>query len=316
MFDVIALGELLVDFTPFGKSINNMDMFEQNPGGAPANVLACLSKFGMKTAFVGKVGDDMHGDFLKKILEDLNICTEGLITDKDFFTTLAFVSISKTGERNFSFARKPGADTNLKPEELLQSQFNNTKIFHFGSLSLTDNPSRLATLKAIKLAKEAKAIISYDPNYRKPLWKTEEEAVLQMRSVLKDVDIIKISDEETELITGVKCPKEATKILLGMGIMCVIVTLGKEGALISTKSTTVCLKAKSTNVVDTTGAGDSFFGGILYKLLESNKPISQLTENDIKDFGNFAATTASICIQRRGAIPAMPSLQEVLSSLS
>lgn len=193
MFDVAALGELLIDFTPCGKSPSGMRMFEQNPGGAPANVLCALANLGLKTAFIGKVGQDMHGDFLREILNSKGVYTTGLVQDSSAFTTLAFVELSESGERSFSFARKPGADTCLKTNDLNIDILKNTKVFHFGSLSLTDEPVHSATLSAVEIAKSSGAIISYDPNYRAPLWNTREKAMARMRNVLPLVDVIKIS---------------------------------------------------------------------------------------------------------------------------
>ena len=186
MYDITALGELLIDFTPCGTSEAGRQLFEQNPGGAPANVLVSVSRLGQKAAFIGKVGDDMHGALLKKTLEENNVDTSGLIVDPNVFTTLAFVTLTD-GERNFSFARKPGADTQLRKEEVNLEILKNTRIFHFGSLSLTDEPARSATIYAVENAKQCGALISYDPNYRAPLWKDRETAVKEMRSVIKYV---------------------------------------------------------------------------------------------------------------------------------
>lgn len=185
MFDVIALGELLIDFTPYGTSRDGRALFEQNPGGAPANVLAALSRLGQKTAFIGKVGEDMHGHLLKDTLEECGINTSGLILDPDYFTTLAFVAL-ENGERSFSFARKPGADTRLRKEEVSENLLKQTRIFHCGSLSLTDEPSRSATLYAVDQAKKNGVLISYDPNYRALLWKSPQDAMEQMRSIIPD----------------------------------------------------------------------------------------------------------------------------------
>lgn len=311
MYDITALGELLIDFTECGTTEAGMKIFEQNPGGAPANVLAAAQNLGLKTAFLGKVGKDMHGDFLRKTLENIGIETSGLISDSEVFTTLAFVSL-ENGERNFSFARKPGADTCLREDELNVELLENTKIFHFGSLSLTDEPARSATIKAIEIAKKSGALISYDPNYRKLLWKNREEAVKQMRSVIKYADIMKISDEETELLTGYIDPSEAATELLRQGVKCAVVTLGAEGALIKGKDFEVRAKGKSRKVVDTTGAGDSFWGAVLYKLIKSGKKPKELTQFDGEDILSFANTVAGLCVEKRGAIPAMPTLLEVL----
>jgi fructokinase len=214
MFDVTALGEILIDFTPCGKSAAGQRVFEQNPGGAPANVLTCLSKFGKKTAFIGKVGADMHGQFLTSVLEDNQICTDGVIADDSVFTTLAFVALSDSGERSLSFARKPGADTCLTQEELKEELIRDSKIFHLGSLSLTAEPAKGTSFKALDIAKESGCIVSYDPNYRAPLWDSREAAIEGMRSVISYVDVMKISDEETDLLTDNKEPLEAAKRLL------------------------------------------------------------------------------------------------------
>lgn len=314
MFDVTALGEVLIDFTPCGKSEAGMNLFEQNPGGAPANVLAALCNLGFKTAFIGKVGDDMHGVLLKDTLDKAGIDTEGLIVDDTVFTTLAFVSL-KDGERTFSFARKPGADTQLRPEEVKEDIVKNTKIFHCGSLSLTDEPARSATFHAIKMAKESGALISYDPNYRAPLWSSVEEAKVQMRSVIPYADIMKISDEETALLTDCSDPKEAAQALLDQGVKCVVVTLGKDGALLKTAQIEIVEKGKARKVVDTTGAGDSFWGGILSRFAQEGTDPAKITEEKAREYVRFANAVAGLCVEKRGAIPAMPTLEQVLAEL-
>ncbi len=312
MYDITALGELLIDFTPCGISEAGMKIFEQNPGGAPANVLTAAGNFGAKTAFIGKVGKDMHGEFLKETLEKYNIETKGLIMDEKVFTTLAFVSLNEKGERTFSFARKPGADTCLTKEEVNLELIKDCKIFHFGSLSLTDNPSKEALLYALEKAKEMNKIISYDPNYRPLLWENKDTAVKEMRAVIKYADIMKISDEETELLTGYKEPEKAALKLIEQGVSLVFVTLGSEGSFLRTKDFQITVKSKKCNVVDTTGAGDAFWGAILYKLTERKNSVFQITEEEGKEYLKFANTTAGICVEKRGAIPAMPSLEEVL----
>ena len=316
MYDVIALGELLIDFTPSGTSSAGMRLFEQNPGGAPANVLCALSNFGKRTGLIGKVGADMHGDFLRSILVEKSVDVRGLISAPDVFTTLAFVALSDTGERSFSFARKPGADTCLRVDELDIDMLKHCKIFHFGSLSLTDEPARTATLCAVRTAKEAGAIVSYDPNYRALIWPGEQTAIEQMRSVLDLVDIIKISDEETALLTDKHSPADAAAALLDMGIGCAVVTLGKDGAYAATRNGSARLSPPDVPVVDTTGAGDAFWGGFLYKLLEKGIRPSELSADDLPDFVNFANLVATLCVKKRGAIPALPSLNEVIEFLS
>lgn len=314
MFDVTALGELLIDFTPCGTSEAGMNLFEQNPGGAPANVLAALCNLGFQTAFIGKVGDDMHGALLKDTLDKAGIDTTGLIVDDSVFTTLAFVSL-QNGERNFSFARKPGADTQLRPEEVKEEIVKNTKIFHCGSLSLTDEPARSATFHAVKMAKEAGALISYDPNYRAPLWNSVEEAKEQMRSMIPYADIMKISDEETALLTDYSDPKKAAQALLDQGVACVVVTLGKDGALLKTAQVEIVEKGKERKVVDTTGAGDSFWGGILSRFAKDGISPAEITEEKAREYVRFANAVAGLCVEKRGAIPAMPTLEQVLAEL-
>jgi fructokinase len=313
-FDVVALGEVLIDFTQAGVSGNGMRLFEQNPGGATANVLTALARLGSRCAFVGKVGADMHGEFLRRVLEDENIDCSGLVVDPAVFTTLAFVSLSNSGERSFSFARKPGADTCLKREELPHALFSRTKIFHFGSLSLTDEPARTATLEAITLARASGALVSYDPNYRAPLWPDEAATTRIMRSVLDRIDIIKISEEEAPLLTGEsECAKSAAA-LLERGPSCVVITRGSAGADAYSAAASVSLPVPDVPVVDTTGAGDAFWGGFLHRLLQhdpSRADLKSLSKETLAGCVSFANATASLCVQKRGGIPAMPSLGAV-----
>ncbi|MDR0424838.1 MAG: carbohydrate kinase [Clostridiales Family XIII bacterium] len=315
MFDVIALGELLIDFTLHSESENGMRLFEQNPGGAPANVLCALANLGLRTAFAGKVGQDMHGDFLRATLEEKGVGTGMLISSPDVFTTLAFVKLSETGEREFSFARKPGADTQLTPQEVAGIPWEDCRIFHFGSLSLTDEPARTATLEAVQAAKRAGCIISCDPNYRAPLWRGEADAAQQIRSVLGLVDIIKISDEEMGLITGSSSLEGAAAYMLGAGISCAVITLGNKGAYVATKADSALVPVPAVPVVDATGAGDAFWGGFLYKLVESGLRPEQLGKDELMQSAVFANAVASLCVQKRGGIPAMPTLAEVLESM-
>lgn len=310
-FDVTVLGELLIDMTYAGKSEAGQTLFEQNPGGAVANVAVAVGRLGGKTAFIGKVGRDMHGDFLRETLERENVNTDSLYADESVFTTLAFVALDENGDRSFSFARKPGADICLTKEEVPVEVIKNTKIFHTGSLSLTDEPCKTASLFALSEAKKAGCILSYDPNYRAPLWESEEKAVEEMRSVLSFMDIIKISDTETALLTGAESPEEASSILSEGGIPVVIVTLGKDGAIVRTKDGLIRTAAVSSNVVDTTGAGDSFMGGFLWKVAESGKAPAELSLEEVKEFADFASRVAGKCVEKRGGIPAMPHIEEL-----
>lgn len=315
MFDVVALGELLIDFTYSGTSAAGMKLFEQNPGGAVANVLTAAARLGKSAAFIGKIGTDMHGAFLKETLDRVGIDTTGLVMTEDFFTTLAFIALSETGERTFSFARKPGADTRLTAEEVDSSVVSAARIFHIGSLSLTDEPARGATYHAVKLAKASGAVISYDPNYRAPLWPDEETAKREMRGILKHIDIMKLSNEETRLLTDWEMPEDAAKFLNDSGITCVAVTLGKKGALVSAGGCSKIVPGYHHPAVDTTGAGDAFWGGFLYRLLALNKKPSILSLTDAVDCANWGNAVATCCVQKRGGIPAMPTLEEVLHLL-
>lgn len=316
MYDIVALGEVLIDFTNNGYSTSGMRLFEQNPGGAPANMLTAATKLGLSTAFIGKVGTDMHGQFLKEVLEQQGIDTKGMILDPNFFTTLAFVELKENGERVFSFARKPGADTMLTKEDVNQDLLKNTKVFHFGSLSLTNDPSKTATYEAIRIAKDAGAIISYDPNYRAPLWENEKVAIEMMREPIPYVDIMKISDEETELLTGQVDPEAAAEILISQGVKVVVVTLGEKGALVRIKDGSHIVAGFKSQVVDTTGAGDSFWGSFVQQVLGTKKVVEELTLEELSKCVTYANAVASICVSKRGAIPAMPTKEEVEKRLN
>lgn len=311
VFSVTALGEVLIDFTDHGVSANGMKLFERNPGGAPANVLVALQRLGHKTAFIGKVGTDMHGEFLRATLVENGINCEGLINDPDFFTTLAFVALDDQGDRSFSFARKPGADTQLKAEELPRDIIANSRVFHVGSLSLTNEPARSATVTALKLAKDSGCVMSYDPNYRDSLWTSAEAASEQMRSIVPFMDLVKISAEECPLLTGIADPAQAAKALLDQGVSVVVVTLDADGAFVATKDGAQIVESFRVDAVDTTGAGDSFWGGFLTAFCESGLAPADVTLKDATGFARFGNAVASLCVRTRGAIPAMPSRSEV-----
>lgn len=314
-YDITTFGELLVDFTEHQKNETGQAIFIRHAGGAPANVAVSVSRLGGKTAFLGKVGDDMHGHYLKDVLNQENVDTQGVICDDAYFTTLAFVALSQTGERSFSFARKPGADTQIRKEEINKDILEHSTVFHVGSLSLTTNPSRDTTIWAVQYAKEKGAIISYDPNYRAALWQNEAYAKEQMRCLIPYVDVIKISEEETELLTDVKNPQEAAKILFAQGIPVVVVTLGAKGAYVYGKDGGIFVSGFHSQVVDTTGAGDAFFAGFLYQLCQSGKQPNLLTLHELEHFTQFGNAVASLCVEKEGAIPAMPTWQEVMERI-
>lgn len=309
--DIVALGELLIDFTEAGHGADGRKLFEQNPGGAPANLLTAAAHMGYRTAFIGKVGDDMHGAFLKETLEREEIDTRALVVDADHFTTLAFVALDKQGEREFSFARKPGADTMLKKEELDIELLSACRVFHFGSLSLTAEPAKSATLEAISLAKQAGALISYDPNYRASLWKNQETAITEMKTVIPLADVMKVSDEESLLLTGKTSYEEAADALLDLGSKLVAITLGKEGVLVARRDNKEIIKAFQVETVDTTGAGDSFWGGFLSCFLSMQQPIDQLAWENVRQCALTGNAVAGLCVQKRGGIPSVPKKAEV-----
>ena len=316
MFSVSALGELLIDFTDAGTSEGGQRLFERNPGGAPANVLVALERLGHKTAFLGKVGCDMHGEFLRATLEEQGIDTTGLISDPDAFTTLAFVALAPNGEREFSFARKPGADTRITADELARDVISSSHVFHVGSLSLTDEPARSATLAALAAAREAGCVLSYDPNYRANLWPSVEAAMDQMRSVVPQMDLMKLSDEECELLTGLDDPEAAAASLLERGPKIVAVTLGAGGAYVRCAEGGAEVAGFPTDAVDATGAGDSFWGGFLAAFCESGKAPAEVTLDDAVSFARLGNAVASLCVRKRGAIPAMPTRSEAEALLA
>lgn len=308
---IVALGELLIDFTEAGISKNGMKLFEQNPGGAPANLLTVASHMGYRTSFIGKIGTDMHGDFLKKTLQNEGIDTGALVEDERYFTTLAFVEIDENGERNFSFARKPGADTQLEVSDLDQKLLSDCRIFHFGSLSLTQEPSRGTTLEAVRIAKEAGALISYDPNYRASLWADTETAVAQMKAAIPLADVMKVSDEESLLLTGAGDYDEAADRLLESGLKLVAITLGSKGVLIAMPESRQTVGGFAVDAVDTTGAGDSFWGGFLSCYLGLEKEITELTGEEMCRCAITGNAVAGLCVQKRGGIPAIPTQEAI-----
>lgn len=316
MVDVTTLGEVLIDFTEAGTSDGGMSLFERNPGGAPANVLVALEHLGHSTAFLGKVGTDMHGEFLRGVLEGEGIDCTGLIADPDVFTTLAFVALAPTGERTFSFARKPGADTQIAPDDLAYDVIADSKVFHVGSLSLTDEPARSATHAALSFARDHGCTLSYDPNYRANLWPSAEAAAEQMRSIVPLMDLMKVSDEECELMTGHADPAEAASALLAQGPKVAAVTLGGSGALVACADGIREVPGFPADVVDTTGAGDSFWGGFLAAFVESGLAPEAVTVEDAAGFARMGNAVASLCVRGRGGIPSMPSREAVMELLA
>lgn len=312
MYDVIALGELLIDFAPQSTTDMGYPVLAANPGGAPGNFLAALARYGCKTAMIGKVGDDTFGKLLIRTAKGAGIDTAGIVIDPDVFTTLAFVSLDASGNRDFSFARKPGADTCLRPEEINESLFAGARVFHFGTLSLTDEPAASATRRAIELAKSNGLLVSLDPNLRKPLWKKEEDAKATIEWSLRQADIVKISDEEIAWLWGLSPEEGAQKVLNEYGVSLVYATLGPKGCHAATKNLTVTVPGPSgIHVVDTTGAGDIFGGSAMSRFIRCGKSPSELTEEDLRQIVRFACTAASLSTQKHGGITSVPDFEVV-----
>lgn len=315
MIDVVALGELLIDFAAKSTDANGYPTMAANPGGAPGNFLAALNAYGKKTAFLGKVGNDAFGHLLLGTLEEAGIETRGIVVDDSVFTTLAFVTFDENGDRSFSFARKPGADTQLTWEEIDKSLIDDARVFHFGTLSLTDEPVRTATQKAVAYAKERGKLITCDPNLRKPLWFSEDAAREQMLWSLAQADVVKISDNEVEFLWNCTPEEGADKLLAEFGVSLAMVTLGPDGCLLKTKNTSFRASCPKVHPIDTTGAGDIFGGSALSRLLELEKPIDALAEEDLAYIGCFAATAASLSTEHSGGIPSIPEKDAVLKAM-
>ena len=309
-YDVVALGELLIDFAMSGQSEQGNNMFEACPGGAPCNVLAMLNKLGKKTAFLGKVGNDQFGKLLKSTIEEIGIDTEGLLMDEEVRTTLAFVHTFADGDRDFSFYRNPGADMMLSEEEVDMEMIRDARVFHLGTLSMTDEPARTATKKALDVAKEAGCLISFDPNLRPPLWKSLDTAKEMMEYGFGYCDILKISDNEIQFVSGKEDYDEGIKYLQEKyNIPLIFLTLGKEGSRAYYKGIRVEKEGFQVDTIETTGAGDSFCGSAISGVL--NKGIDNLTESDLEDILTFANAAAAIVTTKKGAICSMPELGEI-----
>ena len=311
-FDVIALGELLIDFTENGLSEQGNPLMEANPGGAPCNVLAMLQKLGKKTAFVGKVGRDMFGAQLRQVTEDAGICMDCLLEDERVRTTLAFVKTFPNGDRDFSFYRDPGADMMLTAEELPTEELKNTRIFHFGTLSMTHPEVRLATRKAVELAKKGGALISFDPNLRPPLWSSLEEAKEQIAWGLGQCDILKIADNEIAFMTGETDFDRGAAALRSQfpNIRVLNVTAGAEGSYSYYGDRRVFVPSfRLGGTIETTGAGDTFCACVLNFALE--RGIEDLSESDLTRMLRFANAAAYLVTTKKGAIRSMPERAQV-----
>ena len=314
-YDVIALGELLIDFTQNGLSEQGNGLFEANPGGAPCNVLSMLNNLGKKTSFIGKVGNDQFGKTLKKALEELGIGTENLLMDNEVHTTLALVHTFADGDRDFSFYRNPGADMMLTVDELNLDLVRDTRIFHFGTLSMTHDGISATTKKAVETAKEAGALISFDPNLREPLWDSLDNAKEQVRWGLGKCDVLKISDNEIQWLTGEEdFTAGVKKIREEFPIPLILVSMGRDGSRAYYGDHYVEVAPfLQENTIETTGAGDTFCACVLNYVLENG--LEALTDEQLKEMLTFANAAASIITTRKGALRVMPTREEVLDFL-
>ena len=310
-YDVAALGELLIDFTENGTSGQGNPVYEANPGGAPCNVLAMLNKTGRKTAFIGKVGQDIFGNRLKAVLDETGIDTSNLVMDGNVRTTLAFVETLPDGDRDFSFYRNPGADMMLREEELQEDILRNTKIFHFGTLSMTHEEVRKATKKAVAIARESGALISFDPNLRPPLWASLEDAKEQAAYGFSQCDILKISDNEIQWFTGEEdFDAGIQKLRAQYNIPLIMLSMGREGSRAYYKD--LCVETAPVlqdATVENTGAGDTFGACCLHHVLEYG--LEHLNEEKLIRMLTFANAAASIVTTRKGALRVMPEAAEV-----
>jgi fructokinase len=312
MYDIVSLGETLIDFTPSGKSSTGMDLFAANPGGAPANMLAMNTKLGGRNAFIGMVGKDAFGDFLELTMVSAGIDCRNLIKSEDYHTTLAFVHLDSSGNRSFSFYRKPGADIMLTWNDVDRSLLEDCRIFHFGGVSLTDEPVASTTLMAASYARDHGALISYDPNYRPALWNGDEAAAVQMKKGLEIADIIKVSYEEMVMLSGEKDIKKGAAKLLETGSSLVMVTLGPEGSCAVSASGFASRPAYPVATIDTTGAGDAFLGAVLYKLGKcSRQDLSMYDSSKLGNLIEFGNATGSLTTTGLGAIPSMPEASDI-----
>jgi len=313
MKDIVTLGELLIDFTPCGQQ-DGQQVYMQNPGGAPANVVVAASGFGMDTAYLGKVGDDTFGRYLAGVLESRGVDVSGMKYSPDVHTTLAFVHLFPNGDRDFSFYRKPGADIMYGVEDLDADMIKNARVFHFGAVLMTDEPVRSAMFKALEIAKLAGVTISYDPNYRAPLWNSADEAKEYMLEGMKYADVLKLSDNEVQFLFGDMDMEEAARMLVKRGAKLAFVTMGADGAAFACSEGSGVERGFAAKAVDATGAGDCFTAGVLSSYIRSGlKPPSVC---GLREFVRFANAAASVCVEKKGGIPSMPTLAQVEERLA
>ena len=312
MYELCALGELLIDLTPSGTDAGGNMLLGRNPGGGVANMAAMFAKLGGRAAFIGKVGDDTFGRFLEKTMLDAGVSTSGLLRDASYLTTLAIVQLSETGERDFSFYRREGADLMLTWEEVDRSIIDASRVFHFGAVSVSDEPCRTTVRLAAEYAKSRGKITSYDPNYRPFLWKSDAEAKAEIGKLVPMADILKVSEEEMVFLTDNDKPEEGARILAERGPAIVLVSLGERGAFFLCTGGFGYADAYRLRTVDTTGAGDAFLGAIHWRLRgKSLDELKTIDPGELGDAVSFACAAGSLTTTKKGGIPAMPTLAEI-----
>lgn len=312
MYDVVAIGELLIDFTTDAVSPDGYPIMAAHPGGAVANFLAPLAKYGKKTALISKVGSDAFGNMLISTVADIGINVSGVKKTDTAFTTLAFVTRDENGDREFSFARKPGADIMLKDSDIDFDKIDNTRVLHFGTVGMTADPSRTAHKRAVEYAAKAGKIISFDPNLREPLWSNLETAKQEILWGLKMADVVKISDNEVEFLFGTDAKQGAEIIIKEYGAKLVFVTLGKNGCFFMNKNGNGTVpNFDGVKTIDTTGAGDIFGGSAMYGLLNTGKNPEELTKEELTEIVSFACKAASISTAKLGGISSVPNIEEL-----
>ncbi len=307
-YDVTAIGEILIDFAPMGRDDAGDSMFVSKVGGAPINFLATISKYGGKTAFIGKVGPDMFGEHLRKTITDAGIDDKNLITDGEHNTTLAFVSLDEDGDRSFSFYRTFNADVLISRDEVDAELIESSRIFHFGSLSLTSDCAEEATAYSIECARRAGCLITCDPNYRASLWPSESVAIEKILKYIGYADVIKVSKEEAEMISGKDTLDGCFEFFFSLGITLVLITDGANGAYFGTKEFSGHAPSLDVRAVDTTGAGDIFFGSFISKFIKSGKELNQLCYDDVCAFASFAARNAGKSTLKKGGLSSIPDI--------
>lgn len=308
--DIVAIGEVLIDLTQTGTDGAGVPQYAANPGGAPANLAVAAARLGASTALISKVGQDAFGRYLRKVMEENKVDVSALTVDEEQHTTMAVVSVDENGERDFTFYRDPGADSMLLKDEIPLGLLKEARFLHFGSVSLTREPARTTTLCAVETARALGAVITYDPNYRANLWPDRDTAIRRMRKPLDMVDILKISDEELPLLADTDDLEAGTAALAEHGIRLILVTLGPNGVFYRFGGKTGTVPGVPCTVGDTNGAGDTFFGAFLSRLSRLDGP-DCLTADMLEEMLAFANRAASITTSRRGAIPAMPTLEEM-----